>query len=128
MTELMQVFAALKEQMSATLSRSDILTSLKWLVGMLLTATLGLAAVKAPDALIILVAVLLSLSVALFLGAYIFCLVNSPDSLRSEKYSLQKLAIQHALLGDSSAGLFEEDEISGQGKIEAPSKKADNHQ
>jgi hypothetical protein len=41
----------------------------------------------------------------LFGCAYIFFMVKDPDALRSESYSLQKLALQKGLFGDSIQGL-----------------------
>jgi hypothetical protein len=46
MTEFFQIFAALREQMNATLSRSDVLRALIWPMGILMTVTLGLVFAK----------------------------------------------------------------------------------
>jgi hypothetical protein len=43
-------------------------------------------------------------------------MLKDPDLLRSEKYSLQKTAIEHGLIGDNHVGLFEEND-----KVEKPS-------
>jgi hypothetical protein len=36
----------------------------------------------------------------------LFCLVRDRDALRSEKYALNKMAIEHGLLGDSASGII----------------------
>ena len=45
---------------------------------------------------------------AVYVGVYLFFLRNKNiDALRSETYSLQKLAIEHGLFGDSDAGIID---------------------
>jgi hypothetical protein len=52
-------------------------------------------------------AVCTALPVALYLGAYVYCLIKDREALRSETYSIQRLAIEKGYLGDSTAGLFD---------------------
>ena len=40
--------------------------------------------------------------------AFVFLLITDRDSLRSEKYSLHKMAIEHGLIGDSTLGVIGE--------------------
>ena len=105
----MQFVSTLREQMHATLSRSDVLKPIAWLVGLLVTLTLGLAFGRVPHWLLMVSASLLGVSVALYVGAYLFCLLMDRDALRSEKYSLQKMAIEHGIYGDSRIGIIEPD-------------------
>lgn len=111
--------------MNATLSRSDVLKPLAWLVGLLMIATTSLVFVKAPEWLLVSIVVCLLGSVFLYVGAYVFCLVNDRDALRSEKYSLHKMAIEHGIYGDSSTGLVEVPTVStpdhSSSKLLAPS-------
>jgi hypothetical protein len=111
-TDFLQLLSSLREQMSATLSRSDVLKPLAWLVGILTFATVIMVYVGAPNWLLIVMAILLFAIVGLYCWAYGFCLLNDRDALRSEKYSLHKMAIEHRLIGDNSAGLFEPEEAS----------------
>jgi hypothetical protein len=92
--------------MNATLSRSDVLKPLAWLIGLLVVATTSLVFAKAPEWLLVSIVVSLLGSVFLYVGAYVFCLVNDRDALRSEKYSLHKMAIEHGIYGDSDAGVI----------------------
>jgi hypothetical protein len=78
-----------------------------WPTSILMVVTLGLVYAKAPTWLLIIFAAMFVLSMILYGFSYTFCLLNDRDALRSEKYSLNKLAIEHGLIGDSSAGLFE---------------------
>ena len=36
---------------------------------------------------------------------YIYCLINDRDSLRSEKFTIQKLAIEKGIMGDDVTGI-----------------------
>lgn len=108
MTDFLQMMSLLKEQMTATLARSDVLRPIGWLIASLLAALVLSAWVHSADWLLACEAVMLVLSILLYLGAYIFCLLNDRDALRSEKYSLNKMAIEKRLVGDNLTGLFEE--------------------
>jgi hypothetical protein len=114
MTEFLKVISLLREQMHATLSRSDMLRPLAWLIGMLLTATVGMAAGRAPNWLLVLMSIVLVAVIALYGTAYVFCLLKDRDALRSESYSLHKLAIEQGLLGDSTTGMFAPEAESSQ--------------
>jgi hypothetical protein len=52
--------------------------------------------------------------IALYGTAYVFCLLKDRDALRSESYSLHKLAIEQGLLGDSTTGMFAPEAESSQ--------------
>jgi|SRR5580700_1689692 hypothetical protein len=105
MAEFFQILGALREQMSATLSRTDVLRALIWPIGILMIATLGLVYAKAPEWLLIIFAAMLVGSMFLYCASYVFCLINDRDALRSERYSLNKLAIEHGIYGDSVIGM-----------------------
>jgi hypothetical protein len=117
MTQFIQMLSALKEQMNATLSRSDVLKPLAWLTGILVTGTIAGSIGKTPEWLILVLAVFSGLAVCLYFGAYIYCLVNDRDSLRSETYSLHKMAIEHGIYGDSKIGLIAPDQVAGPSRI-----------
>jgi hypothetical protein len=57
-----------------------------------------------PVWLIILLAVILVFAFILFFIAYGYCLIKDRDALRSETYSIQKMAIERGIIGDSSTG------------------------
>lgn len=44
-------------------------------------------------------------TMSVYVAAYIFCLIKHPDALRSETYSIQKLAIQKGFVGDDITGV-----------------------
>ena len=107
MTSFLQLAASLREQMTANLSRSDVLKPLAWLIGLLVTAFAVALWAKASAWVVGAVLVGLALTVLLYMGSYVFCLCVDRDALRSERYSLHKMALEQRLLGDSNAGLFE---------------------
>jgi hypothetical protein len=98
----------LREQMNATMSRSDVLKPLAWLVGIVATATCAALFSKPPEWVLVALIVALLASITLYGLAYIFCLFMDRDALRSEKYSLHKLAIEHGIYGDSFRGVIED--------------------
>lgn len=72
-----------------------------------MTAIVGLVGVGGPTWLLIIFATLLILGMFLYGTAYVFSLTRNPDWLRSETYSIQKMAIEHGVYGDSQLGLIE---------------------
>lgn len=50
-------------------------------------------------------AVMLILVLLLFLSSYVYFMRTNPDALRSEQFSLSKLAIEKGLIGDTLSGL-----------------------
>jgi hypothetical protein len=122
MADFLRLISTLREQMNATLSRSDILRPLAGLIGILMTAIILMIVAKGPEWLLILMSVVLIFSIVLYFFTYIFCLFRDRDALRSEKYSLQKMAIEHGLLGDSTSGTFEPEETNARA-IESNAKQ-----
>ena len=92
--------------MNATLSRSDALKPLAWLILTLTTTAVLLVYVAGPAWLLIVAAGLLAAAIALYFIAFSFCLIKDRDALRLETYSLHKIAIEHGLTGDSITGVI----------------------
>jgi len=106
MPDFLRLASVLREQMHATLSRSDALKPLAWLIVILTTTALLLVYATAPEWLLIVAACLLSAAITLYFVAFGYCLVKDRDGLRSETYSLHKIAIEHGLVGDSVTGVI----------------------
>lgn len=47
--------------------------------------------------------------IIVYISAYTYLLFHDRDALRSEKYSIQKLAIERGLVGDSEFGIIDMD-------------------
>jgi len=68
-----------------------------------------IAAVKvmAPFWMDLIFAFFITLTGLLYLGTFVYCLLKGKDDLlRSESYSIQRLAIEKGMIGDSRVGLF----------------------
>lgn len=94
-------------QASAKGARSTALHSLQWVLGILLSAIPVCAFIKTPAWVIIFVSSAVAVCLVTFIGAYIYLLFNNPDALRSETFTLSKMAIEKGLIGDSLAGLHQ---------------------
>ncbi|ADU11996.1 hypothetical protein [Asticcacaulis excentricus] len=102
-------FAHLFEaQSKADLSRSDVLRVLLWPIAILGAALSGALYVRSDLAVLLVILVFLGLFLMSYLCAFAYLLLTDKDALRSEKYSLHKLAIQQGLYGDSDIGLVED--------------------
>jgi hypothetical protein len=98
-------FGYLLQQANIGQSRSSVLNPLQWTLVILVFGVAACLLFHAPPWLVILFAVMLALALILFLGAYVYFASVNPDALRSEQFSLSKLAIEKGMLGDSLAGL-----------------------
>jgi hypothetical protein len=85
-------------------SRSSILAPLQWLTAILGSTTIGCAYAKAPG-LSWALGISTLVAAGFLLGAYIWFGLKNPDSLRSEKFMLSKMAMEKGYLGDDRAGL-----------------------
>lgn len=84
-----------------------MLRPLGWLLGLLLAGLVSGIDFKAPTWVVIFLAVFVGITVVLYLGAFVYCMIHDRDALRSERYSIQKLAIEKGYVGDSSVGLLD---------------------
>jgi hypothetical protein len=95
----------LLQQANIGQSRSSVLNPLQWMLVILVFGVVACLLCHAPLWLVILFAGMLALVFVLSLLAYVYFARVNPDSLRSEQFSLSKLAIEKGLVGDSLAGL-----------------------
>jgi hypothetical protein len=100
-----QLTTAFWERAQGQGSRSTVLRPLGWLLALCATGSLGSVSVSAPVWLTVLFAVGAGLSILIYLAAYGYCLLKSPEALRTESYSIQKLAIEKSFRGDSLTGV-----------------------
>lgn len=119
MSDFLQLVATLREQMNAELTRTDALRPLVWpIAGLLLALSVSVAS-RADKWLLIVLVVALGLSLSAYIIGYAYFALKDPDSLRSEKYKLHKLAIEQGLLGDSLTGLRKVDANTAPQVLEA---------
>ncbi len=104
-------FSSFMSHATAQGARSTALHALQWVIGLLLAGIPGALWASAPGWMVIFLAIGLGLVLLVFLGAYIFLLVRNPDALRSEEFSLNKMAIEKGLIGDSTHGFVAANEV-----------------
>lgn len=112
---------AFLEQATAKGSKSTILKPLGWMMGICISATLTSAHFKLHEWVIYLFAGFSCVTMALYLVAYLYCLFNDRDALRSETYSIQKMAIEKGFVGDDISGRFKVENTSSGQLIEGSS-------
>ena len=102
-----ELLRSLLQQATASGTKSTVLTDLRWCMAILLTALIAILEAHAPDWVLILLASFAALTFALYLAAYVYFALKAPDYLRSEKYSLSKLAIERSVTGDNLSGFVD---------------------
>lgn len=106
------------QQATATGSKSTVLTDLRWFIGIISSAFLVSLGVKAPFWVTVFLACILGLACLIYFAAYIYFGLKSPDSLRSEKFTLSKLAIERSVTGDNISGFI--DPMLDKGNLHLP--------
>lgn len=102
-----QPLQSLINQASIGQSRSSVLNPIQWVLVILLAGTCLCLLSHGPLWLLVLLGIGIALALLLFFAAYVYFAKTDSDALRSESYSLTKLAIQHKLMGDSLTGVRE---------------------
>lgn len=91
-------------QALASGSRSTVLKPLGWLIGLTLTGAIAAFRFSSSIWFSNTLGALCVLAILLYFVAYIYFGLTDKDALRSEKYSIQKLAIQKGFIGDDQIG------------------------
>lgn len=106
------------ERSDASGSKSTILKPLTWFLSLVIGGLILLIELGAPNWIIILFAIIISIAILLFFFAYVYCLFKDRDALRSEKYSIQKMAIEKGIVGDNIVGIINEATIRSIGNAD----------
>ena len=101
--------SGLLQQATAQGARSTILRPLASLFAICVAGFLICMQIRANFWAGLLFAVMTVVTFVLFIGAYVYCLFNDREALRSETYSIQKLAIERGFVGDSGTGIIREE-------------------
>jgi hypothetical protein len=94
------------QQASAEGSRSTVLKPIGWMISICIAATLSASYLKLEPWVGYMFAGFCGLTMLLYLVAYLYCLFKDRDALRSETYTIQKMAIEKGFVGDSTKGTF----------------------
>lgn len=97
---------AFLQQASASGSKSTVLKPLAWMMLICISATLSSAHFDLTVWITYLFAIFSCITMALYLVAYLYCLFKDRDALRSETYSIQKMAIERGFVGDDYSGVI----------------------
>ncbi len=117
MPDFLRLVSTLREQKQAELSRSDVLRVLIWPILILLLMFISSVYAEAPSWALVGLGIFAAVFLLIYAAAFIFLLFTDRDALRSEKYSLNKMAIEHGLVGNSQIGLFTQEELPGKSKL-----------
>lgn len=98
-------FRELLSQASARGARSTALHSLQWGLGILLFGVSLSLWAGAPVWLLLIEGISFVLVLFTFLFSYLYLLMTDKDALRSETFTLSKMAIEKGLVGDNIVGL-----------------------
>lgn len=113
MDGLRNIINGLARELQSSGSRSDVLNPLRWFIGFITFAIVVVAVYGMPaagnvqESLILYLMVLLFIAASVYLGCYIFFAIRDPDSLRSERFKLNKMVIEQRIYGDSETGYKE---------------------
>jgi hypothetical protein len=105
-----ELFRSLSQQAQMNGSKSTALSPLGWALAILVSGLLGSLYYRAPSGVMIFFGASIAVVLISYLAAYFIFLARSPDYLRSERYSLSKMAIEKSLRGDNISGATEQDE------------------
>ncbi|HVT29152.1 MAG TPA: hypothetical protein VHE81_14145 [Lacipirellulaceae bacterium] len=104
MTDIIQQFL---EHAKIRASKSTAVTPAGWVIGALLTAVIAVVRIAPNSWALVFLTILAAIVVLSFVGLYWFFAIYHPDALRSEKYNITKMAIEHSAKGDNVVGLVE---------------------
>lgn len=96
---------AFMQQANATGSKSTILKPLGWMMAICISATLTSTYFKSETYIVNIFLGFSILTMILYFTTYIYCLINDRDALRSETYSIQKMALEKGFVGDNMSGI-----------------------
>ena len=95
------------EDYSVKGARSSAMQPIFWMLGLLLGGIGATVKFGGPRWLLVTLAILLIILFGVSLFAFLYLLFKDRDALRSERFALQKLAIQQMSFGDSKQGVFD---------------------
>lgn len=99
-----ELVKAFLEQASASGTKANVLKPMNWMILTLIAAVIAMFKIGVPIWISILIITFMVISIIIFLFAFLYCLFKDRDALRSEKYSIQKMAIEKGFVGDNIYG------------------------
>src|SRR5438105_153764 len=102
-----ELIKAFLQQATATGAKSTALTDLRWFIGIIASALLIAFKIKTEFWILILLSSILGVGCLIYLAAYVYFALRSPDALKSEKFTLSQMAIEKSIVGDNLSGLID---------------------
>lgn len=102
-----QVLRQFLEGSNAKGARSSALHSLQWGLALIIGGLATASWLQSPNWVLILLGSMLAILFVVYILSYIYLLFRDRDALRSEEYTLSKMAIERGLVGDDISGLVE---------------------
>jgi hypothetical protein len=102
-----EIFRSLLQQATAQGARSTVLNPLGWALAISISAVLGSVSLHSEAWLTKLFAAFTVGIMITYLVAYIYFALTNSDALRSERFTLSKMAIERSLTGDSLNGFVQ---------------------
>lgn len=102
-----ETFLSLLQQSVGRASRSTALQPLVWLIGALVLALLFCLVYGAAGWVTVVIVSMQVITVLVFIGTYIYLVTHNIDATRSERFTLEKLALQQSRTGDDAVGFIE---------------------
>ena len=101
------IFKELLSRSTADGSRTNALNHIQWMIAAFLVVFMIAATSGLATAVQIFIGSITVLLVIAYLVTHFYFAVKNPDALRSEKFTIQKMAIERAIIGDSKSGIRE---------------------
>lgn len=101
----MELLRELLSRSTADGSRTNALNHLQWMLTAVLVSVLIAFYQKAPDVLIYFLCAILIVLLVAYLVTHFYFMVRNPDALRSEKFTIEKMALERGLVGDNLSGV-----------------------
>ena len=95
-------------QSSGKSSRSTALQPLVWLVVVLALTFLGSLRYHAPSWALIAISCVGGIAIVVYLGSYVYLIGHNIDATRSERFVLEKIALQQSRIGDDRVGFSDD--------------------
>jgi hypothetical protein len=103
---------AFLEKANADGYRSTVLRPLGWLLGLCTAGAISSASIPhGPAWLTVMFGIGAGASTATYLASFVYCLIKIPENLRTESYSIQRLAIEKGFRGDSLTGVITSQQV-----------------
>lgn len=113
-----QFLRALMQRNTAEGSRASALTPLGWLLAILVPGSMGSFYWELPVGVGGALLAAAGVTTLIYVGSFLYLLINNPDALRSERFTLEKLAIEKGLYGDDLTGFFPANALNGNQAIQ----------